>query len=607
MKRLYFSLCSALAMLLQIHCQGAMSVSIATVTFTNAPADGDTVTINGSVRTFRASVGAPATEVAIGGTTNITAQNYATQLGTYPYTSISAHLSGGTVYLVGAANTAITASLSGSWGIVGVNTQPLTNYATILPFTMYPPGQRAFMGNLLVDAISTYPTNKISATALSMGNFFALSQPNLASGSNTFSGPGMFSNSNTFSGPFYLNGASFVQGTLKITNEVPMIEFHESDAGVDAKRSQLLLNLSGLSLRFLNDAGTSSSNVFSIDRNATYGALEAIFRTRLMADSIYNTLITNSSSTNGIFLHTANALIANLMMTGNASASNTAPTFTLHDTDAASGSQKFLLKADAGLFHLAFADDTGVIPLSPRGDVFTVSRAHGTDATAEAMHFYPSVFFENPVTFLTGDVYAQSGLLRTANGVIIGGSAGSTLPSGAAEVLLLAAGSGPAVTPSGYSIMWSTGGEAFYQNGASGEGDAAANRVHNRTATVFGAGTDYSLTGSTAFVDFGTTDPKITLPTSGTYFIFAEESITAGASANDDFRAKLRDETTSTDLSGSDQEITYLGAAQLGTIKMSATVTGSAADVIAIWSHNNTAARGTVNSARTRIGYIRLY
>jgi hypothetical protein len=607
MKRIHFLLCSAVAMLLQTACQAAMTVSIATVTFTNAPADGDTVTINGSVRTFRTSVGAPATEVGIGGTTNITAQNYATQLGTYPYTSISAHPSGGTVYLVGAANVAITASLSGTWGTVSVNTLPLTNYATILPFTMYPPAQRAFMGNLLVDAISTYPTAKISATAPSLGNFFSLSQANVATGSNTFSGPGVFGASNTFNGLVYLNGASYVQGTLKLTNEVPLIEFHESDGTVDKRRSWLLVNQNGLTLTFLNDAGSSSSNVFSIDRNSTYGALEAIFRTRLKADLLYDTTLSNILSTNGVFLHTTAAQIASIMGTGNFAISNTAPTLTVHDTDASSGSQKFLLKADANVLHLAFADDAGAIPLSPRGDVFTVSRTHGTDATGETLNFYPLVQFNGGMSVATGNINAGTGLLQTANGVMIGTSAGTTLPTGASQVLLLAAGAGPSGTPSGYSIHWSSGGEEFYQNGASGEGDTVPNRLHIRTATVLGAGTDYSLTASTAFVDFGTTDPKITLPTSGTYFIFAEEAITAGASANDDFRAKLRDETTSTDLSGSDQEINYLGISQLGTLKMTATTTAAAGDVIAIWSHNNTAARGSVNSARTRIGYIRLY
>lgn len=609
MKRNLIWFCTVVAAALLSFCQAANFSAVAKVTFAAAPADGDTVTINGALRTFRTSVSSAATEVAIGATTNLTAANYAAQLSLYPYTDLSAHLSAGTVYLMGKINLAISTASTGSWGSISVTNVALTNYTLILPLSAYPPGQRAFIGNLLVDAISTYPTNAINGTAPSMANFFSLGQPNLATGANTFSGPGTFSNSNTFNGSVYLNGSNYVQLSLKITNDTPGIEFHQSDGAVNKRRSRLMIDQNGLTLTFLNDAGSSSSNIFSIDRDATFGALEAIFRTRLTADSIYNTLITNSSSTNGIFLHTANALIANLMMTGNASASNTAPTFTLHDTDAASGSQKFLLKADANVLHLAFADDAGAIPLSPRGDVFTVSRAHGADATVETLNFYPLVQFNGGMSVLTGDIYAGVGLLRTANGVIVGGSAGSTLPSGAAATLLLASGSGPAVVPSGYSIFWSSGGEAFFRNGVTGEGDSADNRIYNRKDSVFGAGTDYSLTTSTAFVDFGVTDPKITLPTSGTYWIWAKVGITEdGSNANDEIRAKLRNETSSTDLTGGDDSVNSLPAGKVGTITLLGTVTGNASDVISIWAHNNSgSARGTVNSARTRIGYVRLY
>ena len=134
-------------------------------------------------------------------------------------------------------------------------------------------------------------------------------------------------------------------------------------------------------------------------------------------------------------------------------------------------------------------------------------------------------------------------------------------------------------------------------------------RLHNRGETVSAAGTDYSLTTSTAFVDCGTTDPKITLPTAGTYLIWGEAAIEAGAVANDDYRTKLGDESLSADLPGTDQSITYLGASQVGTVRMQTVMLeAGGGNVIAIWAHNNSGvARGKILSARTRIGYVRLY
>jgi hypothetical protein len=616
MKRLFLIVCSALAIAVQTGAQGV--VKITAVNFASLPADGDSVTINGSVRTFKTVVGAVSTQVAIGATTNLTAANYAAQLASYPYTDVSVSLNGGSVYLIGKVNASMTASFSGAWGNVNVTTQTLTNYPTMLPFSSYPPASRALMGNLLVDAIANYPTLAIPATATALSNFFQLANANFVIGANIFSNAnqmwikGILTNAATTNMVFehtlklmvtqgaYLNGAN-----LAITNETPLMDFYDTVGGANQKRTRVIADLNGLNWYFYNDAMSAYSNVFSIARNSTYGSPGATFRTSLAADSLVNTLLSGLLSTNLIFVDAVAGQFGSIMLKGNAAISNTAPTLTIHDTDAASGSQKFLLKADANVLQLAFADDAGAIPLSPRGAVFTVSRTHGTDATLETMNVYPAVNFNGTVQFLSGDIVGTT-LGRFGNGAILGTGAGTTLPTGASQALLLAPGAGPSGTLSGSSILWSSGGELFFRNGLASEGDAIDSRVYNRLDEVFGAGTDYTLTGSTAFVDFGTTDPKVTLVTPGTYHIFADVAVTAGASAGDDYQFKLRNETTSTDLTGSDARTTNIGASAIASLKLDGSVTTTTANnVIAIWGFNNTAARGTVNSARTRVRAIR--
>lgn len=604
---------------------GADTQSSAKFVVTGIPLDGDTFTFQGVMRTWKTTVTSAGTQVQIGASALISANNMMTQISAYPLNSTCTPVQQSSltnIVILEKANTAVTASRSGTWATVTVNTSSLTQRGLSFPFVTESTVTRTNDANDLVAAFS-YATSLFGANIAALGNFVNTSLAQNIGGAKVFYGANTYSNiaqlfwggsitnilkadigTNNVGGLVVTNYALFIANP-KITNETPTVEFWESDSSTDNRRGQFFMGGSGLNIKFLKDDGSASSNVFSIDRTSGYGAAEAIFRTRLTADYIYNTTLSNWLSTNGVFLHTAVAQIGSLMGTGNFAISNTSPILTLHDTDAASGSQKFLLKANANQLELAFADDTGAIPLSPSGDIFKVSRTHGTDATGETLNFYPAVQFNSAVSFLTGDIVGA--LARLGTGLILGTGAGTTLPSGASQALMFAPGAGPSGTPSGYTLMWSSGGEQFYQSGASGEGDSAANRIHNRTATVLGAGTDYSLTSSTAFVDFGTTDPKVTLPTDGTYLIWAEEAITAGGTANDDYRAKLRNETASTDISGSDQAMTNLGAGFTGTIRMQATATATAGNVIAIWSHNNTAARGTVNSARTRIGYVRLY
>jgi hypothetical protein len=94
-----------------------------TVTFTGNPAVGNTITLNGEVRTFRAAVANSATDIlrsavaAANTATNyysaITAAGY-----TYPGPPVVAYSSSTAVTITGVANMAMTATASGTWATI---------------------------------------------------------------------------------------------------------------------------------------------------------------------------------------------------------------------------------------------------------------------------------------------------------------------------------------------------------------------------------------------------------------------------------------------------------------------------------------------------------
>jgi hypothetical protein len=613
MKRIFWIFCIGVAMALQSPAQSV--VRITAVNFTSLPADGDSVTVNGALRTFKTAVTSASDQVAIGASTNLTAVNYAAQLAIYPYTDVSVSVNGGSVYLMGKVNAAMTASMSGAWGSVVVTPQTLTNYTALLPFSSYAPGLRAQMGNYLVDAIANYPTTAIPAGATALSNFVALAAANLMTGANIHSNAnqiwisGTITNAKTTNMVFahalkwmvtqgaYLNGVN-----LETTNETPQLKFYDTVGGANQKRTLIIPDLNGFNIYFYNDALSAYSNVFSIARDTAYGSPGAQFKTRLTADYIYNTILSNSVSTNMVMLHSTAALIANLMATGPLVISNTAPILTLNETDAGTDLKQFQLRSESGVLTLYMASDAGAVAVNQK--VFSVERPGLSDLTSDSLlHVLSPVKFDSTVTLAGG-----LGLIIGADGKIGGGLVvGSTTETPNGYAIRVLNGGGPIADPATGFGLFSVGTGMKYRTDAAGEGAGQENFVHNRKDEVFGAGTDYTLTGSTAFVDFGTTDPKVTLPTDGTYWVWADVGIATGGTANDNYQAKLRNETASTDLTGASDSINNWGASVNGTIYIHGFVTGTAGNVIAIWSHNNTAARGAVNSARTRIGYIRLY
>jgi len=200
---------------------------------------------------------------------------------------------------------------------------------------------------------------------------------------------------------------------------------------------------------------------------------------------------------------------------------------------------------------------------------------------------------------------STAGAIYAADNIVIGGDKSFAVPASLAKAFYATNGTASASDPTNASYLLSVNGGWQYRGSATDGGSGGNRMLHNAGAETNGSGTDYSLTASTAAVDFGGVDPQLTLPTAGTYLIIAS-AIFNGANANDSLVFKLRDFTASADVANASQTVTAhsTGNSQIN-IQSIYTVTGSSR--IDFYAHNATAARGTVISTLTKLMYVRLY
>lgn len=174
-------------------------------------------------------------------------------------------------------------------------------------------------------------------------------------------------------------------------------------------------------------------------------------------------------------------------------------------------------------------------------------------------------------------------------------------------VLKLANGTDPAANPTNATTQWAVGGEWQYRSSASSEGAGQTNRVHNRGESIASSGTVYNLTTTLARVDFGTTDPELTLPTAGTYLVTLYV-VFRGATTGlgDTMIAQLRNATDSTTYGAPFLLVTNPTAALNYLVACSSCViTVTASKLLQAWGQNSTAARGTIDLVE--LSYVRLY
>jgi hypothetical protein len=133
--------------------------------------------------------------------------------------------------------------------------------------------------------------------------------------------------------------------------------------------------------------------------------------------------------------------------------------------------------------------------------------------------------------------------LFTAAHNFVVNSVSSVQPASLAKGLVLADGTAATADPTTASAIWSIGGALQYRTSGAGEGSGQTNRLHNFGLSVYATGTVYTLTAVSAAVDFGTTDPIVTVTAAGTYAIRGRVKVAlngATFAANRTLTVKLR-------------------------------------------------------------------
>lgn len=173
--------------------------------------------------------------------------------------------------------------------------------------------------------------------------------------------------------------------------------------------------------------------------------------------------------------------------------------------------------------------------------------------------------------------------------------------------------------PSVGSFLYSLSGALKYR-GSAGDGGAGGNRfLHNRDVEVVAAGTAASLTGSMATLDFGTTDPSVSVPSAGTWLVWVtvqlELNAATYAAGEYTISVKLRNTSDSTDL-GETYVIPILRAvtgittttATIGTFTFPVKFSLSSAKTVAIQAQvSSTPSAGSVQASKAKITGLRLF
>lgn len=138
----------------------------------------------------------------------------------------------------------------------------------------------------------------------------------------------------------------------------------------------------------------------------------------------------------------------------------------------------------------------------------------------------------------------------------------------------------------------------------------------SNTPEAVASGTIYSLTTSSAKVDFGTTDPAVTIPEAGTYLIYVNIKIDfAGLTTvlqTCNFKLR-RTNNTATDLTGAITNVNIPAATLLtGTgpdtdMRVIKYTTTNSNDVIELWGNRQGVTIGNINVSEASVLAVRIY
>jgi len=297
--------------LLCVACAHAGSIVTLTITVTNTPSAGDTITVNSVVRTNVASVATAANEILIGANIGACTTNMFNQFASYGFTTLSLNRSSSNIVtLRGIVDQTISASASGTWATLTLSTNTTTNMVVVMvPATSVPVQSKATnIISELVRDIGTHSTNSIPAAATALAHHANLTTAQTLSNktlvSATMSSGTLTNVTGGFTNIWTTN--LYVYGAFDITNTAPTMNFKDTDAAADEKNYYISAAGGFFSLGVYDDAASSFHTVLVADRTGTTLDYLNLQEGQLrIDDSIKNTgtsilpFIVNSSLANG--------------------------------------------------------------------------------------------------------------------------------------------------------------------------------------------------------------------------------------------------------------------------------------------------------------------
>lgn len=154
----------------------AASYYTADVTITSAPVDGNTLTINGEVHTWKDAPTA-ATHIDIGATATLSADSLWTHVQTNGFANlVHTKIADGIRLKTRGGTDTLSATASGSYSTITFTTNATTTgYAFIVPYDAVPEPYRETRANQVMDYINTYGTNVFDAARVGLGSYTAKS------------------------------------------------------------------------------------------------------------------------------------------------------------------------------------------------------------------------------------------------------------------------------------------------------------------------------------------------------------------------------------------------------------------------------------------------
>lgn len=170
----------------------------ATLAITNVPANGYTLVVNGSTRTWATTVTTPATQIVVSNTVISCKTNLLTQLTAYSFSGPTTTTDDGStnkVLITGQKNQAMTVTVSTNWATVTYVTNTVYDAHTLaMPFTIETNALRTNLMDWLSGNLSTYATTSLVSGSSIAAQLVGVTNTQTITGKKVFSGVNVHSN-----------------------------------------------------------------------------------------------------------------------------------------------------------------------------------------------------------------------------------------------------------------------------------------------------------------------------------------------------------------------------------------------------------------------------